>query len=275
MSTESTSATGPKATQTARGIVSTGWLAADSTFGGRDDRKMGRAVGTSALVHGTMLVALVFLTMKPEVVTKPIEHMRVVLLQQPPGPSGGGGGSPAPAPPKPIEIPKPKPVPTPVVAPKPVEVQPIPTLAAPIMTTAANLPQASGSSLKAPPGLGGGGRGTGAGPGQGAGVGPGTEKGFGGGAYRGGGITALRQTQPTYTSEAMRAKIQGSVEIEAIVLPNGTVGEVRIAKSLDRVHGLDEQAIKAAKLWLFAPPKDAEGRSVTAVVTIILDFRLY
>jgi TonB family protein len=143
------------------------------------------------------------------------------------------------------------------------------------MTTAANLIQGSGSSLTAPPGPGGGGRGTGVGTGSGPGVGPGTGGGFGGGAYRGGGITVLRPTQPTYTSEAMRAKIQGSVELEAIVLPNGTVGEVRITKSLDRVHGLDEQAIKAAKLWIFVPPKDAEGRSVTAVVTLILDFRLY
>jgi len=269
------SAGGPKAVQAERGIVSTGWLAANSTFDHRDERKMGRAVGTSFAIHGALLAALVFLTMKPEVVTKPIEHMRVVLLQQPPGPAGGGGGSPAPAPPKPVEIPKPKPVPTPVVTPKPIDTPPIPTISAPVMTTAANLVQASGSALQAPPGPGGGGRGTGVGPGQGPGVGPGTGGGFGGGAYRGGGIAVLRPTQPTYTSEAMRAKIQGSVELEAIVLPNGTVGDVRIIRSLDRVHGLDEQAIKAAKLWLFVPPKDAEGRSVTAVVTLILDFRLY
>ena len=37
---------------------------------------------------------------------------------------------------------------------------------------------------------------------------------------------------------------------------------------------LDEQAVKAARLWIFAPPKDSGGRSVTAVVTLILDFRL-
>jgi TonB family protein len=229
------------------------------------------------VVHGALLALLVFITVKPEVVTKPIEHMRVVLLQQPPGPGGGGGGSPAPAPPKPIEVPKPKPVPTPVVPPRPVEVTPVPmpTIVAPVMTNAENLVRGTGHVLLAPPGPGGGGRGTGVGSGDGPGVGPGRGGGFGGGAYRGGGIRVLRPEQPTYTSEAMRAKIQGSVELEAVVKPDGTVGEVRITKSLDRNYGLDEQAMKAARLWLFVPPKDAQGQSVTAVVTLILDFRLY
>lgn len=275
MSTETTSAGGPEATQSERGIVSAGWLAANSTFDRPDQRKLGGAVGTSVAVHGALLALLVFVTMKPEVVTKPIEHMRVVLLQQPPGPGGGGGGSPAPAPPKPIEIPRPKPVPTPVVTPPPPVDIPMPTIVAPVMTNAANVVNASGNVSLAPPGPGGGGRGTGVGTGRGSGVGPGEGGGFGGGAYRGGGIRVLRPEQPTYTSEAMRAKIQGSVELEAVVKPDGTVGEVRITKSLDRNYGLDEQAIKAAKLWLFVPPKDAQGNSVSAVVTLILDFRLY
>jgi protein TonB len=275
MNPEQTSAGGPKGTQTERGVVSTGWLAANSTFDRQAERRLGGAVGTSVAVHGVLIALAVFLTMKPEVVTKPIEHMRVVLLQQPPGPGGGGGGSPAPAPPKPIEIPKPKPVPTPVVTPPPTPVDvPIPVVA-PVMTTAANLVQASGNVSLAPPGPGGGGRGTGIGTGDGRGVGPGTEAGFGGGAYRGGGIVALKQVDPTYTSEAMRAKVQGSVHLEVIIKPDGTVGEVRIIKSLDRNHGLDQQAIAAAKMWLFRPPTDAQGKSVSAVVTLILDFRLY
>jgi protein TonB len=110
----------------------------------------------------------------------------------------------------------------------------------------------------------------------GAGVGPGKTAGFGGGDYyRGGGITAIRIGEPTYTSEAMRAKIQGTVTLDVEVLENGTVGEVRVTKSLDRTHGLDQRAIEAAKQSLFRPPRDAEGRPVKAIVTLILDFRLY
>ncbi len=278
MSTEKPSGGRPEPPGKPQGIVASGWLAAESTFERGDGRRMGRAVGTSVVIHGALLVLLVFVTMKPEVVMAPVEHMRVVLLQQDPGPGGGGGGNPAPAPPKPIEIPKPKPEPVPVVTPPPpvVPPPPTPTIVAPVMTNAANVVSASGNVSLAPPGPAGGGRGTGVGRGDGAGVGEGKTAGFGGGEYyRGGGITALRQEQPTYTSEAMRAKIQGSVELEAEVLENGTVGEVRITKSLDRTHGLDQQAIKAARLWLFRPPRDPQGRPVKAIVTLILDFRLY
>jgi protein TonB len=278
MEIQKTPSGGPGKVDVNRGVVSTGWLAATSSYERKDDRRIGRAFGTSMAVHGALLVLLVFLTMKPEVISQPIEHMRVVFLQQPPGPGGGGGGSPAPAPPKPVEIPKPKVAPAPVVPP-PVEVPPptpTPQIQAPVMTNTANLINATGNVTLAPPGPGGGGRGRGVGTGDGAGVGPGRDAGFGGGDYiRGGGIEAVLQVQPQYTSEAMRAKIQGTVELEAEVLENGTVGRVRITKSLDRTHGLDQKALDAARKWLFKPPTDAQGRTGRALVTLILDFRLY
>ena len=92
--------------------------------------------------------------------------------------------------------------------------------------------------------------------------------------YRGGPITPLRTVQPTYTTEARQAGVEGSVELEALIREDGTVGQVRIVKSLDREFGLDEQAIKAARLWLFRPPVDAAGKPRQAIVTLILDFRL-
>ena len=92
--------------------------------------------------------------------------------------------------------------------------------------------------------------------------------------YRGGGITAVKQVQPTYTAAAFQAGIEGMVELEAVVLTDGTVGDVRVLKSLDREFGLDERAIQAARRWVFRPPVDASGNPVRAVVTLILDFRL-
>ena len=71
----------------------------------------------------------------------------------------------------------------------------------------------------------------------------------------------------------MRAKIQGSVLCEAIVLPDGTVGEVRIIKSLDSVFGLDQEAIKAAKQFRFRPGMRL-GQPVAVIVNIQLDFTL-
>ena len=98
-----------------------------------------------------------------------------------------------------------------------------------------------------------------------------------GGVYRGGwGIVnprLLREVLPLYTSEARRAKVTGTVYLELVVLPDGTVGEVRITRSLDPVFGLDEQAIKAARQWLFQPGTRF-GEPVAILVNLALDFNL-
>lgn len=54
-----------------------------------------------------------------------------------------------------------------------------------------------------------------------------------------------------YTVDAMHARIEGAVWIECVVMPDGSVGEARVMRSLDRRFGLDEEAIAAAKRWRF------------------------
>jgi TonB family protein len=51
----------------------------------------------------------------------------------------------------------------------------------------------------------------------------------------------------------MRAKVQGIVEMSAVVLPDGTVTDVQITRSLDQSFGLDEEAKRTARLWRFRP----------------------
>ena len=101
--------------------------------------------------------------------------------------------------------------------------------------------------------------------------------GVGGGVYRPGwGIVnprLLREVKPLYTSEALDEKITGTVYLELVVLPDGTVGDVRITRSLDPVFGLDEQAIKAARQWLFEPGTRF-GEPVAILVHLALDFNL-
>jgi len=264
-----------------KGVVSSGWLGSQSIFEHRDERKLGRAMGASLVLHGALvLLFIVVMTVAPAQVLReaPLEYK--VVFKQEKGPGGGGGGSPAPAPPKQMEIPKHKaPEPTPVPMPKPVEPLPTPVLVAPIETSMANVLQSTGQTTVSLAPYGGGGRGGGIGPGTGRGVGPGTGGGFGGGAYKpGSGVsypTLLRQEQPKYTSDAMRAKIQGIVELEVVVLENGTVGEIRVQKSLDKQFGLDQEAIAAAKKWLFRPGQDPNGKPVATIVTLILEFRLH
>jgi len=134
------------------------------------------------------------------------------------------------------------------------------------------LSQGSGSG-----GGSGTGRGTGIGSGTGSGLGPGSGGGTGGGVYRpGNGVTfpvKLREVRPQYTSDAMRAKVQGTVMLECVVKADGTVGDVNVVKSLDSTFGLDQEAIKAAKQWLFRPGMRL-GEAVPVLVTIELTFTL-
>jgi TonB family protein len=180
-----------------------------------------------------------------------------------------------------MEIPKHKMPAPPITPPPPVPPPsvPPPTLDAPVITPNANVIQASGASSVSLAAYGGGGRGNGVGPGTGSGVGPGTGGNFGGGIARPGagisGPSVVKEVKPDYTAEAMRAKIQGTVDVEAVVQSDGTVGDVRIARSLDRVYGLDAQALKAAKQWLFIPAVDRDGKRVPIVVTIELSFNLH
>lgn len=83
----------------------------------------------------------------------------------------------------------------------------------------------------------------------------------------------LYEEMPRYTSRAMRERIAGTVELEAVVLPDGTVGEVRITRSLDSVFGLDAQAIKAARQWRFEPGTRF-GQPVAVLVGLEFFFNL-
>jgi TonB family protein len=224
-----------------------------------------------------------------------LESVKFVWLPAPgPGGGGGGGGNMSKEPPRKLEVPGKDKAAIPAVQPKaiaPVEtpkddppmsqelVLPVKTMALGNEVLPGALVGATGTNSQGS-GQGGGagtGSGGGIGPGRGLGLGDGTGGGTGGGAYRpGGGVTpprVLREFKPNYTGDAMRAKVQGSVWLEAIVLPDGTVGSVEVIKSLDPVFGLDQEAIKAAKKWQFVPGTKA-GQPVPVIVTIELTFTL-
>jgi protein TonB len=114
------------------------------------------------------------------------------------------------------------------------------------------------------PGTGPGGTGRWAGPGSGDGP-----PGFG----RVSSPRLIRKVDPEYTSGAMRAKLQGTVFLEAVVQADGTVGDVRVIRSLDSTFGLDQNAIKAVRQWRFEPGSQA-GKPVPVIVSIELTFTL-
>lgn len=264
-----------------RGVVSNGWLASNSMFADYGAPRGKRAAGATAIslgLHAAIFLLIGYFTYQAASTVAPVQEAitKLIFLQEA-GPGGGGGGNPAPAPPRPLEIPKPKaPTPIPVAPVVPTVVPPPPTFSAPVMTPDASLAQATGSASVSLASYGGGGRGTGLGSGTGSGVGPGTGGGFGGGAYMpGAGISnpeLLVEVKPTYTADGMRAKIQGRVTVEAVVLESGAVGEVRVVRSLE--PGLDQKALEAARKWVFRPARK-DGKPVPLRIQIELDFRLY
>jgi protein TonB len=199
-----------------------------------------------------------------------------------PGGGGGGGGDRKPDPPRKAEITPPK---SRVIEPPKVEPpKPIPQANIPAVTAVAELPGATISVPEATvaqgSGSGGGGgtgTGTGVGPGTGSGYGDGFGGGTGGGAYReGNGVSSpilIHETKPNYTGEAMRARIQGLVKLEAIVMPDGTVGDVRIVHSLDQQFGLDKEAIKTLRQWRFKPGMRL-GQPVPVLILVEISFTL-
>lgn len=99
------------------------------------------------------------------------------------------------------------------------------------------------------------------------------------GVYRPGkGVTfpkVISEAKPSYTADAMRAKVQGLVALEAVVLTDGTVGEIRIKRSLDRRFGLDDEAVAAVKKWRFAPGTGTkDGVAVPVLVEIEMSFTM-
>jgi TonB family protein len=225
-----------------------------------------------------------------------LPNTNIIWLSQPgPGGGGGGGGNRMKEPPRQAEMPGKDKITVPVSEPPKMEMQeakkepdPVAQLNIPAKSLASAQDSLPGA-IDAPPGpptlsqgsgSGGGagtGTGSGIGPGSGSGLGPGSGGGTGGGIYRpGNGVTlprVLREVKPQYTSDAMRAKVQGTVLLECVVQKNGTVGDVQVIRSLDPTFGLDQQAVVAAKAWLFAPGTRL-GEPVPVLITIELTFTL-
>ena len=238
----------------------------------------------SVLAHGVFIaLCLLFVWLVPDRVREailPVPLSRQIVFLAEPGPGGGGGGgNRMPEPPKAAELPGREEVTVPVIKPEPTpEEPPVEQLNIPARMLAAATETSPGviesNQVSASTGSGGG---SGAGAGEGSGLELGTGGGLGGGVYRpGSGVInprILREVKPQYTADAMRAKVQGTVLLECVVLPDGTVGRIDVVKSLDPTFGLDLEAVKAAKQWRFHPGTRF-GEPVAVLVTIELTFTL-
>jgi periplasmic protein TonB len=274
-------------------------LAADWGRDGSVRTRVGRAFVISAFVHAVALVLVATIALKVTRQGEPVPRLaqataHITWIADPSpslsGDGGSGSGDHAVTPARPMQKPgvdavavptrsSPARVDTPS-KPEPLEIPALPTSAGiqdfpGEITTLTSVTDSNG------PGSGarfGSGIGDGNGPGNGNfGAGPGANGGPGGGGYRpGNGVTPprlLREVKPGYTGEAMRARIQGIVRLQAIVLPDGSVGNMKIVRSLDHVFGLDEEALKSVGQWRFQPGTLA-GRAVPVMIEVELAFTL-
>ena len=83
--------------------------------------------------------------------------------------------------------------------------------------------------------------------------------------------TLIRKVNPTYSKEARKAGIEGTVVLTVEVNRDGLAQNIKVVRSLGM--GLDEKAIEAVRKWKFKPG-EKDGRPVVVAATIEVHFRL-
>lgn len=82
---------------------------------------------------------------------------------------------------------------------------------------------------------------------------------------------ALVRVEPSYTEPARRARIEGTVIVQATVDREGRVVDVQVVKPL--AMGLDAAAVDAVRKWRFRPAT-LRGRPVAVFFRLTVAFRL-
>ena len=262
----------------------------------------GSGVTLSLVAHIVVGVLVLVVVERTPMPTSQAGPMASIPLVWAPSPDGDGGRKPGGGGEKTTELARPAqlvgrdaltvPVAPPVQldAPQPVQApDPTPRLEIPAMPVESGLREVVGavSELRAielpsrGPGSGpgaDGGRGAGFRGGEGDRIG--TKDGPGGdggeGLTPGNGVSwprLVREVKPNYTPDAMRAQVEGMVELEILVLEDGSVGRVSIVRSLDARFGLDQEAINAVRRWRFDPGRRM-GKAVATRVGVELSFNL-
>jgi periplasmic protein TonB len=248
-----------------------------------------RSALISALIHAVAIALVLLSTSRysPIPTLLPQRDTTVYLPRTPHisrGESGGGQPSPLPVPKGQPPKPSPRVFTMPVMVtrntPPPLEMPPE------ALGLASNMPMVDlvhmgsltgqAGPMSGGPGANGGlGKGDGQGAGDKAGPGIGDETGISGlgGLPRKNSTkpALLSKTEPEYSEEARKAKIQGTVSLSIVVTASGQVTSVRVIRSLGL--GLDERAAEAVRQWKFRPAT-VDGKPVATQAVVEVNFRL-
>jgi protein TonB len=78
---------------------------------------------------------------------------------------------------------------------------------------------------------------------------------------------------PNYPERGRKARLTGSVILEAVVLKDGSVSDIKVLRTPSEGMGFEEAAIEAVKLWRFRPAL-RNGQAVDAYFTVVVEFEL-
>ncbi len=228
-----------------------------------------------AAIFALLLHILILIIAFPDFGERIFVQEQILQLRNLAKPAGGGPPKPkiTPPKPKPKVTPKPKPKLIPIPDPTPQDPEPIERaqmLDIPEVLDEVAFDLTMGD-ISGPPA----GSGSGIGDGTGSSDGSGSSTGLDGVYTIGSGVTnpeLLVQTLPSYTDEAIKAKVQGTVLLQVVVRKNGSVDSFRILRSLG--YGLDEKAIEEiANNWVFRPGT-LNGEPVDVLAMIEVSFTL-
>lgn len=123
------------------------------------------------------------------------------------------------------------------------------------------------------------GKGGGIGDDEGSGIGRGKKWGYGGeGVPQRPGWDGVGYPEcvycptPSFSEEARKSKLQGSVTLHIVVGTDGRAANLRVVRGLGM--GLDERAMEAVRGWRFKPALGPGGKPVPTEVLIEVTFRL-
>jgi protein TonB len=81
------------------------------------------------------------------------------------------------------------------------------------------------------------------------------------------------KVQPVYPELARKAKVEGTVILEAIVTREGHVGALKVLRAPQANLGFEEAAMSAVRQWRYQPGVQ-DGKPMDVYFTIVVDFDL-
>jgi protein TonB len=82
----------------------------------------------------------------------------------------------------------------------------------------------------------------------------------------------ISKPEPGYTEEARRNHVSGRVMVEVVLCSTGKVTDIVVIKGLS--HGLNEEAIKAARRIRFEPGVK-DGKTVSVKIRLMYGFEIF